>query len=57
MYVMRLIQGHIDEGKGPQYIMTGAGMECCYAVNNADKNPTNSIKFWVGGNGGSGYQP
>lgn len=29
----------IDEGKGPKYILTGAGDNCCYPNSNVDKNP------------------
>jgi len=49
--------GHIDEGTGVQYIMTGAGKECCYGGSNVDKNPKGSIKWWMSGQGGSGYEP
>jgi hypothetical protein len=50
-------QGHIDEGKGVNYVVAGAGMECCYDVSNAKKCPKDSIKFWMGGKGGTGHQP
>lgn len=49
-------QGHIDEGKGPHYIVAGAGKECCYSPSHVASNPKNSIKFWMGGSKGSGYQ-
>jgi len=49
--------GHIDEGTGVQYIMTGAGKACCYDANKVDQNPKDSIKWWMSGSGGSGYQP
>merc|ERR1712070_837285 len=49
-------QGHIDEGKGVQYIVAGSGMECCYDDSNKDKCPKDSIKFWMSGKDGSGYQ-
>jgi len=49
--------GHIDEGTGVQYVVTGAGKECCYDGKNVDKNPKGSIKWWMSGSGGSGYQP
>jgi len=49
--------GHIDEGKGPQYIITGAGMSCCYSDTNKDKVPNGSVKFFTAGPGGSEYQP
>ena len=38
-------QEHIDEGKGPVYVLTGSGFECCYASTAVDKNPKGSIKF------------
>lgn len=49
--------GHIDEGTGVQYILTGAGKACCYDPSKASKNPKGSIKWWMAGKGGSGYQP
>jgi acid phosphatase/tartrate-resistant acid phosphatase type 5 len=41
---------YIDEGKGPKYVLTGAGFECCYGAPNVDKNPKGSIKmaYWDG---------
>merc|ERR1719272_339855 len=41
---------YIDEGKGPVYVLTGAGFECCYKASNIDKNPEGSFKFayWDG---------
>lgn len=41
---------HIDEGKGPAYVLTGSGFECCYKGSNADKVPEGAIKFayWDG---------
>ena len=49
-------QGHIDEGRGVQYVVAGAGQECCYADTNKDHVPKNSIKFWMSGHHGSSYQ-
>ena len=44
---------HMDEGKGPVYVLAGAGDNCCYANSNADKLPAGSLKFAVW-NDGSG---
>ncbi|EGD77126.1 type 5 acid phosphatase [Salpingoeca rosetta] len=44
---------HIDEGKGPVYVLTGAGDNCCYKNSNVHKCPDDSIKFSVW-NDGSG---
>ena len=43
-------QEHIDEGKGPVYVLTGSGFECCYPGSNADKVPAGAIKmaYWLG---------
>jgi len=43
-------QEHIDEGKGPVYVLSGSGFECCYPGNNADKVPKGAIKmaYWIG---------
>jgi acid phosphatase/tartrate-resistant acid phosphatase type 5 len=49
-------QGHITESD-VQYVVAGAGMECCYGVDNVGKVPKDSIKFWMGGSQGKGYQP
>ena len=49
-------EGHINEGTGVEYIVTGAGMECCYPPKHAKSNPKGSIKFWTAGPGGSSYQ-
>jgi hypothetical protein len=49
--------GHIDEGLGPQYILTGAGMSCCYSASHVKNCPNESIKFHTAGPGGSAYQP
>ena len=35
---------YIDEGKGPVYVLSGSGFECCYASTAVDKNPRGSIK-------------
>ena len=35
---------YIDEGKGPVYVLSGSGFECCYASTAVDKNPKGSIK-------------
>jgi len=50
-------QGHIDDGQGVQYVVAGAGMECCYEATHKDDVPANSIKFWMSGQGASSYQP
>lgn len=49
-------QGHIDEGRGVQYVVAGAGMECCYSATNKYNVPRNSIKFWMSGHRGNSYQ-
>ena len=49
-------EGHINEGTGVEYIVTGAGMECCYAAPNLPKVPKGSVKFFTAGHGGSAYQ-
>ena len=49
-------EGHINEGTGVEYIVTGAGMECCYAAPNVAKVPKGSVKFFTAGQGGSAYQ-
>lgn len=43
-------QEWVDEGKGPVYLITGSGFECCYSNANAHKLPENSVKFayWKG---------
>ena len=43
-------QEHIDDGKGPVYVLSGSGFECCYPGSNAHKNPPGSIKmaYWLG---------
>lgn len=43
-------QQHIDEGKGPVYVVSGSGFECCYPGKNADKVPAGAIKmaYWLG---------
>jgi hypothetical protein len=43
-------QEHIDEGKGPVYVLSGSGFECCYPGTNADKVPAGAIKmaYWIG---------
>ena len=49
-------QGHIDDGRGVQYVVAGAGMECCYTATHRYSVPKNSIKFWMSGNEGNSYQ-
>ena len=49
-------QGHIDDGRGVQYVVAGAGKECCYDATNADALPQNSIKFWMSGHHGNAHQ-
>lgn len=49
-------QGHIDDGRGVQYVVAGAGMECCYAASNKNAVPRNSIKFWMSGHEGNAYE-
>eukprot|EP01047_Picozoa_sp_COSAG01_P006409 COSAG01_NODE_231_length_21019_cov_104.980501_18_plen_321_part_00 len=41
---------HIDEGKGPVYVLTGSGFECCYPAKNAHRVPAGAIKmaYWKG---------
>ena len=43
-------QEHIDEGKGPVYVLSGAGFECCYPGTKASKVPAGAIKmaYWIG---------
>ena len=43
-------QEHIDEGKGPVYVLSGSGFECCYPGSNAHKVPQGAIKmaYWLG---------
>eukprot|EP00047_Mylnosiga_fluctuans_P024351 m.159210 g.159210 ORF g.159210 m.159210 type:complete len:332 (+) comp9837_c0_seq1:19-1014(+) len=38
---------YIDDGAAPKYVLSGAGVECCYKSTNTDKCPKNSIKFIV----------
>ena len=49
--------GHIDEGTDVQYIITGAGMSCCYEPKHTKDVPKDSVKFFTAGAGGSEYQP
>ena len=41
---------HVDEGRGPVYVLSGAGFECCYPGANAAAVPAGSIKmaYWLG---------
>ena len=43
-------QEHIDEGKGPVYVLSGAGFECCYPGKKADMVPKGAQKlaYWIG---------
>ena len=43
-------QEQIDEGKGPVYVLSGSGFECCYPGSNAHKVPQGAIKmaYWLG---------
>jgi hypothetical protein len=43
-------QEHIGEGKGPVYVLSGSGFECCYPGKNADKVLGGAIKmaYWLG---------
>jgi hypothetical protein len=45
-------QEHIDEGKGPVYVLSGSGFECCYpgTEKNIGKIPKGAIKlaYWLG---------
>jgi hypothetical protein len=54
--------GHISEkidGTPVEYILSGAGMSCCNALNEKGTHvvPEGSIKFWAAGPGGGAYQP
>lgn len=49
--------GHIDEGTGVQYIITGAAMSCCYSASHTASVPQGSVKFFTAGSGGSQHQP
>eukprot|EP00054_Salpingoeca_dolichothecata_P003394 m.26786 g.26786 ORF g.26786 m.26786 type:complete len:331 (-) comp13821_c0_seq1:113-1105(-) len=42
---------HMDEGKGPVYVLSGAGKECCYSDSKVDKNPKDVIKFIIANTG------
>ena len=39
-----------------EYIVTGAGFECCYKDSALHKVPKGSVKFFTAGPGGSSYQ-
>jgi hypothetical protein len=43
-------QEHIDEGKGPVYVLSGSGFECCYPGNKAHLIPAGAQKmaYWIG---------
>lgn len=43
-------QEHIDEGKGPVYVLSGSGFECCYPGTKASKVPKGAQKmaYWLG---------
>ena len=52
--------GHISEaiaGRPVEYILSGAGMECCYKPSHANDVPKGSVRFFAAGPGGSTYQP
>jgi len=49
-------EGHINEGTGVEYIVTGAGQSCCYEATNTKQVPEGSIKFFTAGAGGSSHQ-
>ena len=48
---------HLDEGKGVNYIVSGAGMSCCYSAKHLNDVPEGSLKFAMVGTNGSAYQP
>ena len=50
MYGHDHCQMHVDEGRGPVYVLSGAGFECCYPGSNADKIPKGAQKmaYWLG---------
>ena len=41
---------HIDEGKGPVYVLTGSGFQCCYSNKKQHLVPKGAIKmaYWKG---------
>lgn len=44
---------HIDEGRGPMYVVVGAGDECCYHNKKVHLLPKGALQFavWNDGNG------
>jgi hypothetical protein len=39
-------QEFLDEGRGPRYVLTGAGDNCCYTLSNQDQVPEGSLKWY-----------
>jgi len=38
-------QQYLDEGRGPHYIVTGTGTECCYSASNRHAVPKGALKW------------